>query len=101
MTEKTDNTEKTKDLISWSDLETLSHDCSHTKDPERLFRSDPETSQDWRLRDGQIIDPETVSLFLTYGSKSMINRLTKRTDKRQRSLRDCLSFHNDNMENMT
>ena len=82
--------------LTWSDLETLSQEIDCQKDPERLFDSDPETSQDWRLRDGQIIDPETVSLFLFYGSK--INRLTKRTDKRQRSLRDCLSFFVDNME---
>ena len=96
----TEKTEKTKDLISWSDLETLSQLTDRPSDPDRLFDHDPETDRGQRPSDRLFCsDPETVSLFLVYGSK--INRMMKRSDKRLKGLRSDFSFYSDNMENVT
>jgi len=88
--------EKTRDQMTWSDLETLKTD--RLEDPERLFDRDPQ-SIDQKRSDLIDLDPESIGLFLSHGSK--INRLTKRSDKRLNCLRSGLSIYFDYMERMT
>lgn len=95
--EKTEDL-KTEDLMTWSDLETLSSDCSHETDPERLFDRGPQET-DQKRSDLIDLDPENIGLFLSHGSK--INRLTKRSDKRLSCLRSGLSLYIEYMERMT
>ncbi len=89
---ETIKSEKSDGRLSWSDLESIKSE--RLEDSGVLFSSDPETDKTWRSNRIEI-DPETVSLFLSYCSK--VNRIQKRSDKRLKGLRSDLSVYLENV----